>query len=171
VREVVVLSDGAEWIAQVRSLLLDGLGSRVVHVLDLRHAEEHLWQVAHVCLGEDTAPWIGDSLDHLHHGRIDALLAAIATLPAPTTEAADLITTVVAYFAGRRAMLDYPAFRAQGYQIGSGLAESTCKRLVSQREKGPGMHWTTPGAQAIATLRAAHLSHHWEEVLAAAKAA
>ena len=171
VKEVVVLSDGAEWIEEVRSLLLDGLSIRVVHILDLRHAEEHLWNLAHACLGENVAPWIRDSLDDLQHGRLDALFRAITTLPAPTTEVADLIATTVAYFAKRRAMLAYPAFRAQGYQIGSGLAESACKRLVSQREKGPGMHWTTPGAQAIASLRAAHLSHRWDEVRAAANVA
>jgi hypothetical protein len=171
VNEVVVLSDGAEWIEEVRALLLDGLGIRVVHILDLRHAEEHLWKVAHACLGENVSAWISDPLDDLQHGRLDGLLAAIAALPTPTTEAADLIATTIAYFAKRRAMLAYPAFRARGYQIGSGLAESACKRLVSQREKGPGMHWTTPGAQAIASLRAAHLSNRWDEVLAAAKAA
>ncbi len=171
VDEVVVLSDGAEWIVEVRSLLLDGLGVPVVHILDLRHAEEHLWDVARLCLGDDASSWVADPLEQLQHGRIDALLAAISTLPAPTTEAAQLIPTTVAYFAKRRAMLDYPSFRAKGYQIGSGLAESTCKRLVSQREKGAGMHWTVPGAQAIATLRAAHLTNRWDEVLAAAKAA
>jgi hypothetical protein len=171
VNEVVVLSDGAEWIEEVRALLLDGLGIRVVHILDLRHAEEHLWKVAHACLGENVSAWISDPLDDLQHGRLDGLLAAIAALPTPTTEAADLIATTIAYFAKRRAMLAYPAFRARGYQIGSGLAESASKRLVSQREKGPGMHWTTPGAQAIASLRAAHLSNRWDEVLAAAKAA
>lgn len=62
-------------------------------------------------------------------------------------------------------MLDYPHFRAQSYRIGSGLAESACKRLVSQREKGPGLRWTTRGAQAIATLRAAHLTNRWDEVV------
>lgn len=170
VAEVIVLSDGAEWIAEVRSLLLDGLGIRVVHILDLRHAEEHLWEVARGCLGDNASTWIADPLEHLHWGRVDALLTALLALPTPTTEAAELLPTTVAYFAKRRAMLDYPFFRAQGYQIGSGLAESACKRLVSQREKGTGMHWTVPGAQAIATLRAAHLTDRWGEVLDAAKA-
>jgi hypothetical protein len=170
VAEVLVLSDGAEWIEEVRSLLLDGLGSRVVHILDLRHAEEHLWEVARVCLGDDASVWITDPLKHLHQGQVDPLLEAIHTLPTPTTEAAELIPTTRAYFAKRRALLDYPSFRAHGYQIGSGLAESACKRLVSQREKGAGMHWTVPGAQAIATLRAAHLTHRWGEVIDAAKA-
>lgn len=170
VEEVVLFRDGADWIEAVRSLLLDGLGVRVVHILDVRHAEEHLWAVARVGQG-DAAAWIGDPLEHLHHGRVDALLAAIQVLPAPTTEAADLVRTTVAYFTKRRLMLDYPASRVRGYQIGSGLAESACKRLVSQREKGTGMQWTIPGAQAIATLRAAHLTNRWEEVIDAAKVA
>src|SRR5262249_18640013 len=137
----------------------------------VRHAEEHLWGVARACLGDAASAWVGEPLEHLHHARIDALLAAISALPAPTIAAADLMRTTATYFAKRRAMLDYPTFRSRGYQIGSGLAESACKGLVGQREKGPGMQWTTPGAQAIATLRAAHLTGRWEEVLEAAKAA
>jgi hypothetical protein len=171
VTEIVLLSDGAEWIETVRTLLFDGLGVRVVHILDLRHAEEHLWEVARLCLGEGAAGWIEGPREDLREGRVDALLAALRQLPTPTADAAKLVATTCTYFDERRAMLDYPRFRREGYQIGSGIAESACKRLVSQREKGPGMHWTTPGAQAIATLRAAHLSNRWDEAIEVARAA
>jgi hypothetical protein len=171
VREIVLLSDGAEWIETVRALLFAGLGVRVVHILDLRHAEEHLGEVARLCLGEGAAGWIEGPREDLREGRVDALLAALRQLPTPTADAAKLVATTCTYFDERRAMRDYPRFRAAGYQIGSGIAESACKRLVSQREKGPGMHWTTPGAQAIATLRAAHLSTRWDEAIKVARAA
>ncbi len=171
VAEIVLLSDGAEWIDSVRALLFAGLGVRVVHILDLRHAEEHLWEVARLCLGEGAAGWIEGPREALREGRVDALLAALRQLPTPTAETATQVVATCAYFDARRTMLDYPRFRAAGYQIGSGIAESACKRLVSQREKGPGMHWTTPGAQAIATLRAAHLSNRWDEAIAVARAA
>lgn len=164
VPEIVLLSDGAEWIESVRQEVLDGLPGRVTHILDHRHAEEHLWAAARACLGDKTAAWISAPLDDLSHGRIDAVLAALHGLLPPTEEAAKLVATTCEYYDDRRAMLDYPRFRAQGYQIGSGLVESACKRLVSQRAKGPGMHWTVPGAQAIATLRAAYLSNRWDEV-------
>ena len=95
-----------------------------------------------------------DPLEQLHHGRIDALVAAISSLPAPTIEALKLIPTTIAYFAKRRAMLDYPSFRAKGYQIGSGLAESACKRLVSQREKGAGRKREVGGERLATTLAA-----------------
>jgi hypothetical protein len=109
-------------------------------------------------LDEEATTWTVALLDQLQEGRVDALLGALHQLPTPTAEAAKLGATTCTYYDTRRAMLDYSRFRAQGYQIGSSIAESACKRLVSQREKGPGMHWTTPCAQAIATLRVAHLS-------------
>jgi hypothetical protein len=170
VRELVLLSDGADWIVSVRELVLDGLPVRVTHILDHRHAEEHLWAVARACRGEQAAAWVPGPLEDLSQGRVDALLTALQALPTPTAEAAKLVSSTTDYFDKRRALLDYPHFRAQGYQIGSGLAESACKRLVSQRAKGPGMHWTVPGAQAIATLRATYLSERWEEVEALAAA-
>lgn len=169
--EVIVLGDGAVWITSLVEEVLGGLRARVVQILDLRHAEEHLWAVAHACLSDaDTLRWIQGPLDDLRQGRVPALVAAVRALPAPTEEAAKLVVTTAAYYEDRRAQMDYPAFRAQGYQIGSGLAESACKRVVSQRAKGPGMHWTVAGAQAIATLRAAYLSHRWDEVAAVAAA-
>jgi len=146
-------------------------GVRGVHILDLRHAEEHLWEVARLCLGEGTAGWIEAPLETVREGRGDALLAAVRQLPTTTAEAATQVATTRTSFATRRPMLAYPRFRAAGYQIGSGITESAYKRLVSQREKGPGMPWTTPGAQAIATLRAAHLSNRWDEAVEVARAA
>jgi hypothetical protein len=171
VRELVLLSDGADWIVSLRELLFDGLPVRVTHILDHRHAEEPLWAVARTCLSEQAAAWTPGPLEDLSHGRIDALLAAVGTLPTASAEAAKQVTTTCEYFDTRRALLDYPRFRAQGYHIGSGLAESACKRLVGQRAKGPGMHWTVPGAQAISTLRAAYLSDRWAEVEALAAVA
>ena len=67
--------------------------------------------------------------------------------------------------------MQYPAFRAQGFPIGSGLVESAGKRLVGQRAKGPGLHWTVAGAEAIATFPAVYLSCHWADVAALPTAA
>jgi hypothetical protein len=55
---------------------------------------------------------------------------------------------------------------AAGYHIGSGLAESACKRFGTDRMKGAGMRWTVPGAQRVATLRMLVLSERWAEVSA-----
>jgi hypothetical protein len=49
--------------------------------------------------------------------------------------------------------MDYPAYRANGWQIGSGPVESACKQ-VGQRLKGSGMRWGEAGADGLCHLRA-----------------
>jgi hypothetical protein len=171
-QEIIVLGDGAKWITTLTAELRGGLRARVVPIVDLRHAEEHLWAVAHAGLSEaESVRWVQGPREDLRAGQVDAVVAALVTLPAPTEEATKLVATTAAYYADRREQMTYPAFRAAGLQIGSGLAESAGKRLVGQRAKGPGMHGTVDGAQAISTLRAAYLSHRWEEVERIAQAA
>src|SRR5215472_7447194 len=70
----------------------------------------------------------------------------------------------VAYFVQRRAQVDYPGFVTAGMQIGSGLAESACKRYGTDLMKGAGMRWTVAGAQCVATLPMFVMSERWGEV-------
>jgi hypothetical protein len=60
--------------------------------------------------------------------------------------------------------MNYPGFVVEGKHIGSGLAESACKRFGTDRMKGTGMRWTVAGAQRVATLRTFVLSERWQEV-------
>ena len=166
-----MVGDGAVWITSLVATILAALPGRVTQILDIRHAEEHLWTVARACLGDQARAWIQGPLEDLRQGRVPALVAAVRALPTAGEDTAKLRATTAAYYEDRQAQMAYPTFRAQGYQIGSGLAESTCKRLIGQRAKGPGMHWTVAGAQAIATLRAAYLSQRWPEVVARAHSA
>ena len=64
----------------------------------------------------------------------------------------------VTYFTNQVHRMDYPAYRAKGWQIGSGPVESACKRVVGQRLKGAGMRWGEEGANAVCHLRALFLS-------------
>lgn len=57
--------------------------------------------------------------------------------------------------------MDYARYHAAGWQIGTGMIESTAKQLVAIRLKGPGMHWTEAGAVAITALRAHDLNDNW----------
>jgi hypothetical protein len=44
-------------------------------------------------------------------------------------------------------MIQYPAFQAKDWQIGSGLTEATCKTLTAGL-KGSGMRWDSDNAEA-----------------------
>lgn len=57
--------------------------------------------------------------------------------------------------------MNYADYREAGWQIGTGMIESTGKQLVCQRLKGPGMHWTEIGALAVTALRATDLNGQW----------
>ena len=47
----------------------------------------------------------------------------------------------VTYFTNNRLRMDYPTYRKNGYQIGSGTIESAAKQIVSQRMKVTGAIW------------------------------
>lgn len=54
--------------------------------------------------------------------------------------------------------------REQGYPIGSGVVESACKQIVSERIKLSGMRWHKTGGQHTMTLRCLLLSGIWDTV-------
>ena len=138
--------------------------------MDLPHAQGQLWAASKAIFGEGEAGkrWVQAPLLALERGQVEQVCAALTTLAEAHAErapdAAKTVLTAAAYFADRAAQLDYPAFLAQGYQVGSGLAESACKRFGTDRMKGAGMRWTTTGAQQVATLRMLLLSDRWQEV-------
>jgi hypothetical protein len=54
--------------------------------------------------------------------------------------------------------MDYPAYEANGWYIGSGAIESACKTVVGQRLKGAGMRWSERGAHEVCHVRALYRS-------------
>lgn len=68
-----------------------------------------------------------------------------------------------AYVIDKVPLMNYSVAKQHGWQIGSGMIESTCKQLVAQRLKRPGMHWSEHGSLAITALRAIDLNGHWNE--------
>jgi hypothetical protein len=54
--------------------------------------------------------------------------------------------------------MDYPSYRAKGWQIGSGPVEAECKTVIGQRLKGTGMRWGLSGSDGVAHPRALFLS-------------
>lgn len=55
--------------------------------------------------------------------------------------------------------IDYRSYLKAGLMIGSGVVESSNRRVVTQRLKQAGMHWSFCGAEGVMALRAAYLSN------------
>jgi len=170
VADLAVLADGGEGLSQMVESHLRQRGIRLTRILDIRHAQQHLWEVARL-LEPNQRTWLPDALDALEQGAVSALLTILSAVAVSCPAATQTATTALAYFDTRFRQIDYPSFVQQGYPIGSGLAESACKRFGTDRMKGTGMRWTPAGAQSIATLRALRLSQRWHEVSSLCSAA
>lgn len=68
---------------------------------------------------------------------------------------------LIHYVSERRDMIEYPAFQATNWQIGSGPTEATCKTLAA-RLKGSGMRWDSDNAEALMALEALYQSGLWD---------
>jgi hypothetical protein len=67
------------------------------------------------------------------------------------------------YLQDRQAQVQYAAFRAAHYPIGSGSVESANKLLVQARLKGAGMRWAPASVNPMVALRTVAYSDRWEE--------
>ena len=134
-----------------------------VVILDFYHAAEYLHELAKAWQGTDTqgATALGHQWCHqLKHEGGQAVLDTLQDLDlrGRSTTARECYHATVRYVANHVHRMDYPTYRAKGWQIGSGPVESACKRVVGQRLKGAGMRWGEAGAEAVCRLRALFLS-------------
>lgn len=163
---LAVLGDGAAWIWA----LAEEHFPRAVQIVDWFHASERIWALGRVLHGEETAEtaaWVGSQLDRLAAGEAATLATEWVTL-ALRGEAAAIRDEQVTYFTNQAARMAYARYRADGWDIGSGMIESGCKTVIGQRQKGAGMRWSEPGAQTVANVRLLLFNDEWSAHWAAA---
>jgi hypothetical protein len=164
-KQVVVIGDGAHWIWNLADEHFPG----AVQIVDLYHAEQHVWEVAHAVFArssQDASIWAKQACDLLVHGKIEDLVAAIEKLPPippPSGESKSVPEQALGYFTTNAERMRYPAFRAQGMHVGSGIAEAACKTVVTARLKRTGMRFTPDGLDALLPLRTAKLNGSYDE--------
>jgi hypothetical protein len=151
VRQLTILGDGAAWIWNIAASKFP----EATQVVDLFHAREHLHDLARkleFMLLDRKDEWLAARLADLDYGYIDGIVAATRQYPLVGAEK-DEIDTALGYFQNNAPRMRYHWFRQCGLFVGSGLVEAGCKSVLGHRLKRAGMHWTVPGAEAIAALR------------------
>lgn len=159
---VVAVTDGAAWLQE----FIDLQRPDAIRILDFPHAVEHLFAAAHAAFGEGSltaTAWLDQQCHELKHGDPDAVLVALAALPAPTADAATIGEQTHAYLTKRRDQIRYAAFQAAGYPIGDGMVESANKLVVEARLKGSGMHWARKNVNPMLVLRTVVCNDRWDE--------
>lgn len=158
--EKLYTCDGGDWCWTIHARYF----SEATGILDWYHASEHVWKVAHALFAEGPAAtgWADQGLALMRNEGGSGLLAWLGGQRAGRRGAARrAIEALQTYVRTKQHLMDYPAYRAAEWPIGSGMIESTGKQLVGLRLKGPGMHWTEAGALAVTALRATDLNGSW----------
>jgi hypothetical protein len=150
-----------QWIA-----LTDGGGGlehfidvnfpRAQKILDFQHAAEYVNDFARAYRPEAGAKLAEIWCHALKHEGGAVVLAIFEGLDRAGMTAAgrEEHDKTLTYFRNQVHRMDYPAYLAKGWQIGTGAVESACKTVVNQRLSMGGMRWGEEGCDAVCHLRA-----------------
>jgi hypothetical protein len=163
--QVLFIADGAPWIWKRVPLLVQALGltaERVHALLDFYHAVQRLGQVA--ALRKDWGAkartrWRTQQRHLLLQGEVEQVIAAVRVICRGRNSKA--IRTHRNYFIKNQSRMVYAKLMAMKLPIGSGAIESTVRRVVNLRLKGPSIFWCRASAEAILLLRSYYKAGRW----------
>jgi hypothetical protein len=168
--KVLFVADGARWIWNRVGALLRRLGvepEQVNELVDFYHAVEHLGKIA-AFQGRWSAPerqaWIGRQRRRLLKGKYEEVQAAIDAVCG--RRASKALKRERDYFKrnGGKGRMDYARVAALKLPIGSGAIESTIRRVVNLRLKGPSIYWHKTSAEAVLLLRSYYKAGRWNHL-------
>jgi hypothetical protein len=159
--ELVILGDGAKWIWS----MADYLYPNAIQILDFYHVSEYVWKVAREAFPDNEKlqkEWVNIQLEHLRNSESEKL--DLDKFNINSDELKKAIKNLKTYLKNNKNRIDYKSYIERGLMIGSGVIESSNKKVVGQRLKQSGMFWSKEGANSVMTLRACLLSSskNWE---------
>jgi hypothetical protein len=164
-KPVVCVMDGERALWKMLAAWLSG----IVCILDIFHVLERIWQAAHCFCpeGSDEArEFVNQRLRRILQGDVGRVIGGLKQMATKQNlRGAKLkqLQSAIGYLHNNRRFMHYDQYLAEGYPIGSGVAEGACRHLVKDRMERTGMRWVVPSAQAMLELRAVHASDQWEE--------
>ena len=156
------VADGAKYLYKQYQLNLPMLDE---NILDWYHFKEHVVETSHAVYGEGhskTKPWQQKMLDAAwEQGSLVMLHRLAPYVRRHKDERREALESLRGYVESRTSQTDYPRFREQGYDCGSGPTESQCGTLTA-RIKGSGMRWDGDNVGAMMALAAIDHSRQWQ---------
>lgn len=166
--QVLFIADGAHWIwNRVPGLIRElGLKSECVYeLLDFYHAVEHLGKVAGLrksWSAKERKFWVAKQRRRLIKGEAAAVVEAVQAICRGRNSKA--IKTERDYFVRNEHRLAFPAVKALNLPIGSGAIESSIRRVINLRLKGPCTFWYKENAAKMIMLRSYYKSGRWNQL-------
>jgi hypothetical protein len=163
--QLLLVADGAPWIWKRVPLLVQALGlaaEQVYELLDFYHAVQHLGQVA--ALRQDWSTqarsrWRNHQRRLLLQGQVEQVIAAVRAICRGRNSKA--MRTHRDYFIKNQSRMAYATLLAMQMPIGRGAIESTVRRVVNLRLKGPSIFWCRASAEAVLLLRSYYKAGRW----------
>ena len=163
--KILFVADGAHWIWNRIPGLIKALGlapQRVYELLDFYHAVEHLGTVAGLkktWSSKERKRWVSKQRGFLLKGKAVDVVQAVQMLCRGRNSKA--IKTERDYFVRNERRLDFSAVKALNLPIGSGAIESSIRRVVNLRLKGPCTFWYRENAEKMIMLRSFYKAGRW----------
>lgn len=147
--ERVFVADGARTIRELKNLHFP----EATFILDWAHAVQHLSECSKAAFGEgsgEAVRWYERHKEKLWNGETEAIIKELQRLSERLgdPQESDPVTSpkrvmhqnAFSYFPNNKDAMDYPRFRANGWPIGSGVAEGAIKQF-GLRLKGSEKFW------------------------------
>ena len=153
-KKLVFLADGAHTNWELQRTNFPGS----VGILDFYHASEHVGSFTALLRDQRKASLLHHRWAHmLRHGHA---LQVIEELRHWADKVADRDAAIreINYFRNNLSRMDYDRYEEQGFPIGSGLVEGSCKFVVGKRFKGNGMRWKKQDNTRVLRVRVEKLN-------------
>jgi hypothetical protein len=170
-KTVQVVFDGEECLEQRCRRLFRG----AILTLDIRHAQEKLWEVGRLFHREGSAElssWVEDLEELLYKGHVRTLLQRLeqelrgVSRRGPGTKGKrQALKKVIGYLEARVKLMDYGRWRKEDMVIASGVVEGAARYVVGERLDNSGMRWIEERAEAILLLRCIEVNGDWEDFM------
>jgi hypothetical protein len=140
--------------------------------LDVRHAQEKLWEVGRLFHREGSAElahWAEPLEELLYKGHVRALLdrleqeaRGVSRRGPGTRQKREVLRRVIGYLGARVKLMDYGRLRKEDLVIATGVVEGAARYVVGERLDNSGMRWIEDRAEAVLLLRCIEVNGDWE---------
>ena len=170
--EVLFISDGADclWrrVYQVKETV-ENKGGRFRCLLDYYHMKGYLYEIAKSVKGwtpKMQTQWINKMTKWLFSGKNALLEQEIEKLKKGSRKKSSLRTATNYLLKHSRAgHMNYAEAKRWKFPIGSGVIESTVRRVVNLRLKGASVYWKESNAEDMLLLRCLYKSNQWKYLI------
>jgi hypothetical protein len=167
-KTVQIVIDGEVCLEQRLRQLFRG----AILTLDVRHAQEKLWEVGRLFYREGSAEltaWVEELEELLYKGHVRTLLQrleqelqGVSRHGPGTKEKRKVLKQVIGYLKARVKLMNYGQLRADDLVIATGMVEGAARYVVGERLDNSGMRWIEARAEAVLLLRCIEVNGDWE---------